>query len=329
MMNQTMKFATLSKIDDNDNPQKLFTRAKAMLQKADDNGDSLYDLIAEMIPFLKPPANAVAHYCDAEGSINIEKLVAHIYQDMFRPSTQLATETTAPKLTAPYFKHVIRSKEVQSLFERAKKRVLTENKQEAEWKKKMEEEKAKKKPDDEQEEKTPVQLYFPGQTDIVDDVATFARCGVGLMQEEAYRIALSVKQLQRDKNLKFVRFFGKIFGTQKNYYICESVHVPQTDASAYVPTKFFIPATLSKKPEKPPVQIDLENLPPEEATVGANKFSYWVCNQLEETWTLLPNVVPAHILIARQLNNLFTGNLNHSFKSYPVFPGKEGLILFV
>lgn len=49
---------------------------------------------------------------------------------------------------------------------------------------------------------------------------------IGLGKEELYRVFLALKKLTQDQNpdspLSSVRFWGKIFGTEADYYIAEA-----------------------------------------------------------------------------------------------------------
>lgn len=56
---------------------------------------------------------------------------------------------------------------------------------------------------------------------------------------------------------------------------------------------------------------------------GVNKLVYWVTHNLLEDWIQLPDVKPQHIVAARMIKHIFTGNLNLSIDSNPPFPGKE------
>lgn len=54
-----------------------------------------------------------------------------------------------------------------------------------------------------------------------------------------------------------------------------------------------------------------------------NKLVYWVTDNLLEDWVQLPDVLPEHILVARLMKHVFSGNLNAHIDSNPPFPGKE------
>lgn len=49
----------------------------------------------------------------------------------------------------------------------------------------------------------------------------FEQAGVGLGREETFRVWLALKQLVDKYPLESIRFWGKVFGTEQNYYIAE------------------------------------------------------------------------------------------------------------
>jgi radial spoke head protein 4A len=49
----------------------------------------------------------------------------------------------------------------------------------------------------------------------------FEQAGVGIGREEMFRIWLALKQLVEKYPLESIRFWGKIFGIEQNYYIAE------------------------------------------------------------------------------------------------------------
>ena len=49
----------------------------------------------------------------------------------------------------------------------------------------------------------------------------FEQSGIGLNREEMIRVWLALKSLVDNYPLQHVRFWGKIFGTEQNYYIAE------------------------------------------------------------------------------------------------------------
>lgn len=73
-----------------------------------------------------------------------------------------------------------------------------------------------------------------------------------------------------------------------------------------------------KSTYKPPPPV-----PKEENHTGANKFTYFVCQEPGMPWVRLPVVTPAQITAARQIRRLFSGRLDAPVESFPPFPGNE------
>jgi len=49
----------------------------------------------------------------------------------------------------------------------------------------------------------------------------FEQAGIGLNREEVIRVWLALKNLVDNHPLQHVRFWGKMFGTEQNYYVAE------------------------------------------------------------------------------------------------------------
>ncbi|XP_047131645.1 radial spoke head protein 4 homolog A isoform X1 [Hydra vulgaris] len=163
----------------------------------------------------------------------------------------------------------------------------------------------------------------------------FEQGSIGIGKEEIYHIFLSLKELISNVPLASVRFWGKIFGTQANYYIAEGEFKEgegedekEVDDSVETEEKEDDTgdgprekSTLKKKwKPKPPI-------PREAHRVGSNKKVYFVCNEPGEPWIKLPHVSPAEIVAARKIIKFFTGRLDTQIKSYPPFPGNESQLL--
>ncbi|XP_063233520.1 radial spoke head protein 6 homolog A [Bacillus rossius redtenbacheri] len=69
---------------------------------------------------------------------------------------------------------------------------------------------------------------------------------------------------------------------------------------------------------KPPIEV-----PPERPGTGTNKLVFYVCTRPGESWTMLPDVTPKQITVARKIKRLFTGNLSTEIHTSPSFPGTE------
>lgn len=177
-----------------------------------------------------------------------------------------------------------------------------------------------------------VGIPFP---DLQETSHYFEMGGIGISKEEYSRILLALKKLTVTHPLSDVRFWGKMFGIEANYYIAEAEYQegegedeeedeppPQEqddeqqedgDEDAEGKEEDVLP-----KPDwKPPPTI------PKEHKTGTNKKTFFVCNEPTGEWTKLPSVTPSHITHARQIRKLFTGRLSASVTSFPPFPGEE------
>eukprot|EP00798_Chlamydomonas_sp_ICE-L_P017545 gene17545-23866_t len=138
--------------------------------------------------------------------------------------------------------------------------------------------------------------------DVLNDGLLFDALGVGLGYEEMYNVSLAVKKLGEDakRNVQTVRFFGKFFGLQADYYVFET--------------------TLKDPPEIPEAP---EGQVPYEAGTGVNNYTYFVCNYLGGPFSELPYVKPDEIKAARTIKKFLTGKLTSHVSTYPVFEGTE------
>jgi len=143
---------------------------------------------------------------------------------------------------------------------------------------------------------------------VLADAAMFGAVGVGFTQTEWYNIMLTIKQLGEDpvKLVKTLRFFGKFFGIQNDYYVFE--------------------ATLQEEGE-PPEEGDPNVMPPEEPGTGANSYVYYVCHQPGGPVTKLPDVTPEQVVTARQIKKFLSGDLKAEVSAFPPFPGVEANFL--
>eukprot|EP01047_Picozoa_sp_COSAG01_P074280 COSAG01_NODE_12365_length_1752_cov_1.519056_1_plen_81_part_01 len=79
-------------------------------------------------------------------------------------------------------------------------------------------------------------------------------------KSESYRVAMAVKQLSEnaDHGVKTARFFGKIFGTQQDYLVCETELAEAGEATE-----------LSEE------DVAAGVVPPDAPGTGCNKFVYF------------------------------------------------------
>ncbi|CAG9326440.1 unnamed protein product [Blepharisma stoltei] len=140
-------------------------------------------------------------------------------------------------------------------------------------------------------------------SDFLKDAKLLEFAGISFGEEETYRIQMSLKRLMRSSGAKEMRFWGKIYGREKDYYIAEGLLEGAGKEDVERPKGF------------------------EKRGEGVNKYTYWVTDSILEDWIELPDVSPQQIIVARQIKKVFTGNLNADILSYPIFPGKERHLL--
>lgn len=105
-----------------------------------------------------------------------------------------------------------------------------------------------------------------------------------------------LKQLSSTTGASSVKFWGKIFGTQKDYYIVE---VNKAQAGLPEPT---LPEGCEARGEQ-----------------GVNMYSYFVSNAAQGPWVPLPDLEPRDLEAVRGIKVSFTGNLEHEIVTNPFY----------
>jgi len=131
----------------------------------------------------------------------------------------------------------------------------------------------------------------------MEEARIFEWAGVGFGEEETYKLSKSIKRLAVTSGGSSLRFWGKIYGTEKDYWVVEGV--------LDNPEELGIHNSIEKRGE------------------GVNKLVYWVTDNLLEDWVQLPDSRSEQVIAARLIKHIFTGNLNTFIDSNPPFPGKE------
>ena len=92
-----------------------------------------------------------------------------------------------------------------------------------------------------------------------------------------------------------LRLWGKIKGTQKDYYIIEGSSNQGSGENGEDPTMEA------------------------RGTEGINKFAYWVANSPAGPFTILPDLSPEDMRAAKGIKVLFTGDLNRKIITNPFY----------
>lgn len=146
-------------------------------------------------------------------------------------------------------------------------------------------------------------------SDFSADADMLCWAGVGFGDLESYKIMCSMRNLATKAEVaeggyKSMRLWGKILGTEKDYYVVEAERDAQPD--------FEVP--------------DGEEPPPPQALMYSY-FAYYVTTDLCESWTKLPELRPKQIQAACDIKKLFTGDLKAPVITHPYFDGKEENLL--
>ena len=146
----------------------------------------------------------------------------------------------------------------------------------------------------------PVEAPTAGKvSNLFADFEVFEWAGVSFGSDELFRLQQSLTRLSISSGSERLRFWGKVYGTQKDYYIAEG----------------FVQATDEDGTEKP---IGFE-----ERGAGTNQFVYWVTDNPLNNWTMLPDITPDMLKASRAIKVMFTGNLEHQIITNPFFFGLE------
>ena len=136
---------------------------------------------------------------------------------------------------------------------------------------------------------------------ISEEMKMLEWAGINFGEDTTFILQKSLKKLAILSGATSIKFFGKIFGTQRDYWIAQGTIVGEEEKS--------------KNPRK------------EKRGEGTNAHVYWVTENLLKDWIQLPDAEPLHIEVSKQIKHIFTGDLNASIDSCPPFPGKERHLL--
>lgn len=124
------------------------------------------------------------------------------------------------------------------------------------------------------------------------------------------------------KSLKQIKFWGKIIGSKKDYFVAEGISEEAGDQG-----------------ELPP-NVELKGS-------GVNKLNYWVTNDsnflnnfrfftisysvsvIFGDWIELPLLIPEQLISARKIKYMFSGDLERDVIINPYFFGKEKHLVII
>ena len=135
---------------------------------------------------------------------------------------------------------------------------------------------------------------------LVKDAAMLKWAGVDFGSAQVNLLQRSLNKLASTSGATQLKLFGKIFGTQSDYWVAQG--------------------TLPFAEEKPVEGNEIRG-------EGVNTLVYWVTDNLLTDWIQLPEASPDQMVAAKMIKYAFTGDLNASIDSCPPFPGKERHLL--
>lgn len=121
--------------------------------------------------------------------------------------------------------------------------------------------------------------------------------GINFGAMDTYKLQNSIKRLAEMSGADKLRFCGKIFGKESDYWV----------VCGELEAKAELVADVGIEPRGS----------------GVNALVYWVTDNLLNDWIQLPDCRPEHIESARYVKKVMTGNLNANVMTNPPFPGKE------
>ena len=131
----------------------------------------------------------------------------------------------------------------------------------------------------------------------------FGSIGINFSKKELLLLNKSLTKLATILTTGNIVFFGKIFGSEKDYYIVEASEI------------------------EPPENFNYDNDMEKRKEDGVNKNVFFVTNDLSEKWVELPDVKPSQIRASRLIKYTLTGNLDNPIYSNPTFIGTEKYFL--
>ncbi|CAH1173759.1 unnamed protein product [Phaedon cochleariae] len=305
------------------NSETEFINAKTYLQMASANtGDNLYDHLTEVLNKIlaERPENVIDFF---------EEYSRKVKERRFKPMTDHLEDMYVPP----------------GRFDLANKMLLL-------LKPLPPSEPSTVDPDD-------LELADMSKNNMLELLYYLEHCGIGLPRTEMFFVMLSIRKLIHTEPIAHIRFWGKIFGTLKDYLVVEcelkeeeyikrnesyqdqveppiSVEENQAEDSRIRKAldaiakqqQLYGEGKTGKYPRDLPTAPKIQyeeapEAPAEPSGVGINKKVYYVCNGVGDPWIQLPDATPKQIRVARQIYKSFTGNLEEPICTYPEFPGKE------
>lgn len=157
------------------------------------------------------------------------------------------------------------------------------------------------KPKTEEDEEPPEKAPVGNIPDLLKEGRIFQYAGIDFGEKENFLMQKSLSKLAAKTSASKLRLWGKVYGTEKDYFIAEGIKEGEDEGEG--------------EAEKP---ADFEA-----RGSGVNQFVYWVTHDSLSDWKQLPDLLPNDIKAARRIKVVFTGDLERKIITNPFFHGKE------
>ena len=133
-------------------------------------------------------------------------------------------------------------------------------------------------------------------SDLLADSKVWQWAGVSFGEYDTMLLQKSMKGLIAKTGAANLRFWGKIKGTEADYYVAEGTLEAGEGGEEEGATEVAEPRGQ-----------------------GVNKFVYWVCNSPLQEWVQLSDLKPSNIMTARQIKHTFSGDINRLIYTNPFY----------
>jgi len=132
-----------------------------------------------------------------------------------------------------------------------------------------------------------------------DNKKLYSWAGIDFGEFNCMLLQKTLKTLAANTGASNLRFFGKILGTEKDYFIAEgTAEDPNAD-------------------DEKPADMELRG-------TGVNTFAYWATNDpAHGEWVALPDLCPVDIEASRQIKVHFSGDLDRKIITNPFYFKRE------
>lgn len=140
--------------------------------------------------------------------------------------------------------------------------------------------------------------------DIINEAKVWEWAGISFGEYELMLLVKSIQKLSKDSGATQLRLWGKIRGTQKDYYVVEGSLAGGEEEGG---------------------GGEVEGM--EARGTGVNKFVYWVTNSPIDEWKMLPDLKPKDIINARTIKYAFSGDVDAKIYTNPFYFDTEKVYL--